>query len=162
PVELPQGDLPLGPVADILGDAGPAAAVAVLVPGLRQEQLGVAEGLVAALGDPGVDGGDAVLHLADLATVLPLGAGRRRAVLDGARLVVQADGAEVVTGDSGEGSGDVLLQLGAGAVEGPAVVAEEFLQGADGDAGGQGHGLAGLAVEVGEQAAAVDPKQVEC
>src|SRR5262249_20310547 len=66
PVELPQGDLPLGPVADILGDAGPAAAVAVLVPGLRQEQVGVAEGLVAALGDPGVDGDDAVLHLADL------------------------------------------------------------------------------------------------
>jgi hypothetical protein len=40
--------------------------------------------------------------------------------------------------------------------ERPGVVAEELLEGADGDAGGQGDGLAGLAVEVGEQAPAVD------
>jgi hypothetical protein len=41
------------------------------------------------------------------------------------------------------------------------VVAEELLQGADGDAGGQGDGRAGLAVEVGGQPAAIDAEQVE-
>src|SRR5262245_20488414 len=55
----------------------------------------------------------------------------------------------------------MALQLGAGLGEGPAVVLEELLQGAGGDAGGQGDGLAGLARQVGEQACAVDAQQVE-
>jgi hypothetical protein len=160
-VELPQGDLPLGPVDEVVGDAGLAAALAVGVPGLGQEQVGVEEGLVAAAGEAGVDGDDAVLDLAGLAAVLPLDARGVGAVLDGAGLVVQADGAEAVGGQAGKGGGEVLLQLGPGLGEGPAVVAEELLEGADGDAGGQGDGLAGLAGQVGEQAAAVDAEQVE-
>ena len=53
----------------------------------------------------------------------------------------------------------MLLQAGAGLREGPAVVPEELLEGADGRARGQGNGLTGLAVEVGEQAAAVNAEQ---
>jgi hypothetical protein len=74
---------------------------------------------------------------------------------------VQADGAEVVAGDVGEESGEVALEVGAGLVEGPAVILEERLQRAGGDAGGQRDGLAGLAGQVGEEPAAVDAEQVE-
>ena len=41
------------------------------------------------------------------------------------------------------------------------MVLEELLEGTDGGAGGEGDGLAGLARQVGEQAAAVDAQQVE-
>src|SRR5262249_54468686 len=75
-VELSQSDLPLGPVADVVGNAGPAAALAVLVPGLRQEQVGIKQRLVATLGNAGVDCDQAVLQLADFAAVLPLHTGR--------------------------------------------------------------------------------------
>src|SRR5439155_13411253 len=158
-VELAQSDLPLGPVDDVIGDASPLAASAVGVPGLGQIQVGVEQGLVAALDQASVDGDDAVLQLADLAAVLPLHAGGAPAALDSAGLVVQADGAKVIRGKPGQDAGDVLLQAGAGLREGPAVVPEELLEGADGRARGQGNGLTGLAVEVGEQAAAVNAEQ---
>ena len=41
------------------------------------------------------------------------------------------------------------------------MVLEELLEGADGDAGVQGQGFAGLALEVGQQAAAVNAQQVK-
>jgi hypothetical protein len=61
----------------------------------------------------------------------------------------------------GEGVGHVALEGVSDAREGPAVIAEELLEGADGEASGQGDGLAGLAVEVREQSAAVGAQEVE-
>src|SRR5262249_35352400 len=95
-VELLQGDLPLGAVDDVVGDVGGATAFAVTVPGLGQEQVGVEEGLVAAAGQAGVDGDDAVLELAGLAAVLPLHAGAVRALLLGGCLVDDPDPADLL------------------------------------------------------------------
>src|SRR4051812_19321373 len=64
-------------------------------------------------------------------------------------------------GKAGEGRGDVPLEGVAGQAVGPGVVAEELLPGADGGAGGEGDGLGGLAGQVGEEPAAVDPREVE-
>src|SRR5262249_5928428 len=96
--QLPQGQLPLGAVDDLVGDAGGAATVAVGVPGLGQEQGGVDQGLVVPPGDGQVDGDDAVLGLAGLAAPLPLDAGGLGPLLDGAGLVDDADGTQVVGG----------------------------------------------------------------
>ena len=112
-------------------------------------------------GDAEVDRDDAVLGLAALAAPLPLHAGGLGPLLGGGGLIDDADGAQLVAGDSAEGGGDVLLEGVAGDAVGPGVVLEEFLEGADGGAGGQGDGLAGLAGQVGEQAAAVDAQEVE-
>src|SRR5215813_15501896 len=49
----------------------------------------------------------------------------------------------------------MALQLFADVGEGPEVVAEELLQGADGTAGGQGDGFDRLAFEVGEESFAI-------
>src|SRR5262249_11519117 len=130
--------------------------VAVLVPVPGQEQVGVDERLVAALGNAEVDSDDAVLLLAGLAAPLALHARGVLALLDRSGLVDDADGPQVLCGQTVQGVGDVALQDVAGPLEGPEVVLEELLEGAHGDSGVEGDGLAGLAVEVGEQAAAVD------
>jgi hypothetical protein len=83
------------------------------------------------------------------------------ALLGGAGLIDDADGAQVIGGLAGQLVGDVLLQEVADLGEGSEVVLEELLQGADGNAGVEGDGLAGLALEVGEEAAAVDVEQVK-
>jgi hypothetical protein len=57
--------------------------------------------------------------------------------------------------------GDVLLQEVADLGGVPVAVAEELLEGTDGDAGVEGQGRAGLARQIGEQAAAVELEQVE-
>ena len=66
-----QGDLPLGPVADRLRDAGLAAPLSVRRPVLRQEQLAVEQAVELAAGVAQVDGHHAVLFLADGAAPLP-------------------------------------------------------------------------------------------
>src|SRR5262249_26702242 len=81
-VDLLQGDPPLGAMDHLVGDATSPAARTVLIPGLGQEEVGIDQGLVAAAGDPEVDGDDAVLLLADLTTVLALHAGGVAALLD--------------------------------------------------------------------------------
>ena len=152
---LAQGDLPLGAVGDLVGDAGRPAAVAVVVPGLGQEQVGIDQGLVAATGDAQVDGDDAVVDLAQLAAVLPLHAGGLGALLARAGLIDDADGAQLVVGQGVRvGRRGVAGWCGPAVV--PGVVVQELLEGADGGAGGQGDGLDRLARQVGEQAAAVD------
>src|SRR5207302_10960479 len=118
---LPAGDLPLGPVAQLVGDAGLAAAVTVLVPGFGQEQLGVDQRLVAALGDAEVDGDDAVLLLATLAAPLALHARGLGPLLGSAGLVDQAHGAQAIADDLGEGRGDMLDQGIAGQAVAPGV-----------------------------------------
>ena len=119
------------------------------------------EGLVATAGDAEVDGDDAVFLLADLAAPLALDARGVGALLDGAGLIDEAHGAQVVGGPAGQVMGDVLLQQVAGLCKRPDMVAEELLEGADGDAGVEGDGFAVLAFEVGEESAAVDVEQVE-
>src|SRR5512135_1227946 len=75
PVVQLQGDLPLGPVGSVVGDAGLAAAVAIGVPALGQEQLAVEQAVEVAAGQPQVDGDEAVLGLAQAAAPLLLDAG---------------------------------------------------------------------------------------
>ena len=132
-----------------------------MVPRLGQEQLPVHEGLVAAVGDGAVDSDNAVLDLAQFAAVLPLHARGLFALFLGARLVHDADGAQVIVGQAVQGPGDVLLEDVAGTAVGPDVVAQELLQGADGRARVQRDRLGRLALQVGQEAAAVDLQQVE-
>src|SRR3989440_8898567 len=156
PVDLPQGDLPLGPVDHLLGDTRPAAAGPAVGPGLGQEQVGVDQALVTAAADAEVDGDDAVIDLADTAEVLPLHARGLGALFQGAGLVDQPDGAQLIGRvDGGEPLGGVLLLQLPDAVAVPVVVLEELLQGADGGAGLQGDGLDALGRQVGEHAADV-------
>ena len=89
-VEL-QGDLPLGPVHHVVGDAGLAAAGAVVGPGLRQVQFAVEQAVEAVAGVGEVDRDDAVLLLADGAAPLPLHAGGLVPLLDVAGLVEDPD-----------------------------------------------------------------------
>ncbi len=119
PEQLVQGDPPLGPIADVVGDARGPAAWAVVVPRLGQVQVGVQQGLEAAFGDADVDGDDAVIDLADAAQVLPLHAGRLVAPLAATGLVDDADRAQRVGGQCGDRSGQVLLQEVAGDARGP-------------------------------------------
>src|SRR5262249_6780323 len=160
-VDLPQGDQPLGAVDDLIGDAGSPAALAVLVPGQRQEQVGIDEGLVASAGHAEVDSDDAVLLLADLAAPLALDAGGAGALLADPGLIDDAQGAQPVVWAVEQLPSDMELQGVAGIGEGPPVVLEELLQGAYSDASEEGQRLAGLAGQVGQQAAAVDTHQVE-
>ena len=92
---------------------------------------------------------------------MALHAGGLGALLLGGGLVDQADGAQPLVGLVRQGGGDMTLEGVAGLSERPVVVLEELLQSADGHAGFQGDGLAGLALQVGEQAVAVDLQQVK-
>jgi hypothetical protein len=76
-------------------------------------------------------------------------------------LIDDAKGAQVVRRQAGHCPADVALQKVADPGEGPLMVMEELLHGADGDASVQGEGFTGLAVEVGEQAAEVEAHQVK-
>jgi hypothetical protein len=87
-----QGDLPLGPVHHGVGDAGLAAAVAVVGPGLRQVEFAVEQAVESIPGVGQVDGDDAVLLLADGPTPLALDAGGLVPLLDVAGLVEDPDG----------------------------------------------------------------------
>jgi hypothetical protein len=154
-IDFLQGDLPLGTVDHVRGDAGLLAAILVGSPLLGQKQLGVEKSLVASLTDAEVDGDDAVGDLADTTEVLTLhtrGLGTR---LEGGGLIDEANRAKVIGGQGGQDIGDMTLQLFADLGEIPKVVLEKLLQGADGTARGQGDGFAGLALEFGEESFAV-------
>src|SRR6202162_1389585 len=155
PIQLLQGDRRLGPIPQVIGDAGRPTARAVIGPLLRQEQLGIEQRLVAALADAEVDGDDAIVDLADTAEVLALYAGGLVAGLHGRGLIDQPDVAQAIVGQGGQFVGDVLLQSVAELGVLPLVVAQELLQSAYGAPGGQGHRLDTLAFEIGEQAPAV-------
>src|SRR5205807_6263883 len=71
------------------------------------------------------------------------------------------DGAVLLARQGEQFGSDVLVEEVADLDVRPEVVAEEFLEGADSHAGLEGDGLTGLAVEVGEEAAAVDAEQVK-
>jgi hypothetical protein len=147
-VELFQGDLPLGPMVEVVGDACGLTAFAILIPNFGEEQVGIDEGLEASARNAQVDSDDAVFFLAAFAAPLPLDARSASAFLDDAGLVDDADGAEVVGGVVGEVSGDVLLVRRARLLEGPDVVFEELLESADSDACLQGQGFAGFAFQI--------------
>jgi hypothetical protein len=98
---------------------------------------------------------DAVGYLADTTEVLALHAGGLGTRLESGGLIDEANRAEVIGRQSGQDIGDMTLQLLADVGGRPKVVAEELLQGADGTAGGQGDGFAGLALEFGEESFAV-------
>ena len=153
--QLVQGDAPLGPVAHAVGDAGPPAALAALVPRPGQVQVGIEQGLEAALGHPDGHRHDAVGDLAHAAQVLPLHAGGLVPLLETAGLVDDADGAQRVGRQRAEVLGQAPLEAVAGLAVAPGGGGEELLEGADGGAAGQGDGLHALAGQVGEQAAAV-------
>src|SRR5579884_2896668 len=133
-VQLLQGDLPLGPVFHVIGDARRPVAFAVFGPILREEQFGIDQGLVAALADAEVHGDDAVVELADTAEVLALDAGGLVAGLQGRGLVDQTDVAQAIIGQARQFDPDVALQLLTCLSVLPLVVAEELLQGTDGTA----------------------------
>src|SRR5262249_53566321 len=148
PVVQLQGDLPLVPVDQPVGDASGAAARAVGAPLPRQVQVAVEQAVEVAGGVAEVDGDDAVVHLAGGAAVLALDAGGLVPLLGAAAVVEDTDA--VVAGVV---AGDELLQPVAQPAVVPAVGAEELLQGADGDALVQGDGLGRLAGQVRQQAA---------
>src|SRR5512135_2528025 len=128
PVVQLQGDLPLGPVGDVVGDAGLTAAVAIGVPALGQEQLAVEQAVEVAAGQPQVDGDEAVLGLAQAAAPLLLDAGGLVPLLGVAGLVEEPDGVRaLVLG------GDESLEPIPHLVLPPLELAEELLQGARGD-----------------------------
>src|SRR6185369_7739942 len=151
-IQVLQSDLPLGAVADVVGDAGLPAAPAVRGPVFGQEQRGIEQGLVQPAADAEVDGDDAVLDLADTAEVLTLHAGGLGTLFDGAGFVDEPDAAQVVGRQARQQGGGVAVELVTDGGEVPDVVLEELLQGADGGAGLQGDGLDALAGQVGEQA----------
>src|SRR5512142_595149 len=140
-----QADLPLGPVGHVVGDAGLAAAVAVLRPVLGQEQFAVEQVVEVVAGVAQMDRHDAVLELADGAAVLTLHTGGLVPLLDIAGFVEDADGVR-----AGVLVADDLLEPVPHPVVVPAVLAEEFLQGAWGDISFQGDRFDALLWEVGE------------
>jgi hypothetical protein len=79
-------------------------------------------------------------------------------LLDATGLVDDTDGAEVGGGEFVEDTEEVALQEVGGVVLLPGSGDEELLESADSGATGQGDGLNGLAVEVGQQATAVVSK----
>src|SRR5262249_27238012 len=152
PVQLPQGDEPFGTIGQLIRDTGRAAALPVGRPLLRQEQVKVDQGLVAAASNAQVNADQTILDLAQAATPLPLHAGGFVSLLGGGRLVNDADGAQVVgVIDPGQAGDDVALQPFADGLEGPGVVLEELLEGSHRLARLQGDRLGALARQVGEQ-----------
>ena len=115
-----QGDLPLGPVDHVVGDARLATAVAVVGPGFGEEQLAVEQAVEAVAGVGEVDRDDAVLGLADGAAPLPLDARGLVPLLDVAGLVEDRDGV-----GPGMVVADDVLEPVAGLVVVPGVLAEE-------------------------------------
>src|SRR5262249_53760750 len=99
--------------------------------------------------------------LADLAAPLALHAGGAGALLADPCLIDDAQGAQLVVRAIKQLCSDMALQGAASGREGPLVILEELLEGAYSDASEEGQRLAGLARQVGQQAAAVDPHQVE-
>ena len=97
-----------------------------------------------------MNGDNAVVLFSQLAAPLPLHTGCQGAFLGDPRLIDQANGAEAVSGPLREGEGEVLLQQVADLVLVPAVVAQEFLERADGEARSKGNRLTGLAFEIGQ------------
>src|SRR5438270_1461828 len=140
-----QGDLPLGPVHHVVGDAGLAAPVAVVGPGLRQVEFAVEQAVESVPGVGQVDRDDAVLLLADGAAPLPLDAGGLVPLLDVAGLVEDPDGMRpgVVVADD-------PLEVVAQPVLVPVVLAEELLQGPRRHAGVDGDRLDALLGDVRE------------
>src|SRR6185437_11222772 len=155
PDQLVQGDPPLGPIADVVGDAGGLTAFAVGIPCLGQVQLGVQQGLEAAFGHADMDGDDAVVDLTHTAQVLPLYSGRLVAPLAATGLVDNAHGAQRVRGQLGDGVGQLPLQEVAHVLVVPACGSQKFLEGPHGSSGFEGDGFDGFAGQVGEQAPAV-------
>src|SRR5262249_32978016 len=161
-VDLLKGDLPLGAMHQVVGDAGGPAAGAIIGPPLGQEQRAAEQGLEAAAADAYVDGDNTVVGLAQAAAPLagdPRGLG---ALLGLAGLVDDADGAQAsVIGQARQQAGGVAVQDVEGPGVVPGVVAQELLEGTHRGACGQGDGLDRLAVEVGEQPADVGAQVVE-
>src|SRR5262249_33281012 len=83
-IEQVEGDLPLGAVAQRLGDAGPLAARPVGGPRLGQVQVAVEQAVEIQGSVAEVDGDDAVVDLAAGPAVLPLDAGGLVALLGAA------------------------------------------------------------------------------
>jgi hypothetical protein len=96
PIDFFQSDLPFGSIDNRVRNAGFPAAGTVVGPGLGQKQLGIDQGLEAALRQTQVNGDDAIVHLADTAKVLPLHAGSFTALLAGTCFIDQANDAELV------------------------------------------------------------------
>ena len=155
PIELLQGDLPFGAVDHGLGDARLAAAWAIFGPTLRQEQIGVDQGLVRTFADAEVDRDDTIVDLADAAEVLPLHAGGFASLLDHAGFVDEAHRAETIVGKPDEQLGGMPLEEVANGGAVPVVVTEELLQSSDRGAGLQGDGFDALTGQIGEKSSNV-------
>ena len=140
-----QGNLPLGAVDQLVGDARGATPLAILRPTFRQEQLAVDEAMEVAPRVAQVDRDDAILLLADGSAPLPLHARRLVPLLDVARLVDEPDR----MGTLGIAADD-FVQPTAQSVFIPTVLRQELLQGPRRDAGRQSHRLAALAGQFGE------------
>ena len=147
------GDLPRGAIPDRVGNARGPAPRAVRIPHLGQEQVRIQEGLERALGDPDVDGHDAVVDPAEAPQVLASHARRPVALLRATGLVDHPDGAQRVVGQRVENLGHASLEFRAGDLVAPVGRDEELLQGADGGSTCPCDRLDTLARQVGQHAA---------
>jgi hypothetical protein len=91
PVPLFQGDLPLGPMHHVLGNARRPASLPIRRPVLRQEQLPVDQTVEVARHVGQMNRHGAVFHLAQTPAPLPLDAGGLAPFLDMGGLVDHAD-----------------------------------------------------------------------
>src|SRR5437016_2121660 len=154
-VEEFQGDVVFGPIAKVVGDAGLATTLAVVVPAFGEEEFGIEHGakmrIEGAEGE--VDGDDAISGLAEPAAILPLHARGFLAGLGMARVVDDADGLGIFVI-----ARDDFLDVIAGARMIPYVGVEILLKRARRDVVERRDRLDTLALEIAELAAHVMPK----
>ena len=109
PIKQFQGDVMLGTIDDVVGNAGLATPFAVVAPAFGQEEFGVEHGaetrVVGAEGE--LDRDHAVGRLAEPAAILPLHAGGHLAGFSMAGVIDDADGLGILMI-----AGDDLLQDG--------------------------------------------------
>src|SRR5262245_17382061 len=146
-IEQFQGEVMLGPIDDVVGNAGLATTFAVVAPAFGQEEFGVEHGAEARVeGAEGeLDRDDTVGGLAEPAAILPLHAGSHLAGFGMAGVVEDAEGLGILMI-----AGDELLNAIAGARVIPDIAVEKLLEGAGGDVVEQRDGLDALALQVAE------------
>jgi len=145
-LDLVQGDLPLGSIGHLIGNAGLSTTDAILIPGLlRQVEVSVEQGMEPVRGIAQMDADHAVLRLAYGPAVLSLDAGGLEALFDEAGLVNHSHGLGM-----GIVPGDILLKLVSQGRLIPSEQAQELLQVPSGLSHGVGHGFETLSGQVTE------------
>src|SRR5262249_39874355 len=151
PVQQFQGDLPLGPIDDLIGNPGLPTAFPVLRPGFWQEQFAGEKAMKIIGRIAQVNGDDAVFDLACSAAVLPLDSWSLGAFLGASGFIKNSDGVWV-----GMVACHKLMYACAHALLVPFQKRQELLQGSRCHILGKSDGLDALARQVGQLAVYID------